>query len=125
MNMIGINLFHIIFVVPLFLYVAIFRGMVPSWVYQSLLGLGLLVLIYHAYKVIILWKASSPYLWVSMIHVFFVAPLLLFIGKNAYDTPRWAFELLALEAFAALGYHTYRIIMAVQDLHSNSSEKHV
>lgn len=118
MNMIGINLFHIVFVVPLFLYIAIFRGMVPSWVYQSLLGLGLLVLIYHAYKVIILWKASSPYLWVSMIHVFFVAPLMIFIGKSAYDTPRWAFELLALEAFAALGYHTYRIIMAVQDLHT-------
>jgi hypothetical protein len=118
MNMIGINLFHILIVVPLFLYVAIFRGLVPSWVYQSLLGLGIVVLIYHAYKVIILWKASSPYLWVSMVHVFFVAPLMIFIGKSAYDTPRWAFELLALEGFAALGYHTYRIIMAVQDLHT-------
>ena len=116
--MIGINLFHILIVVPLFLYVAIFRGLVPSWVYQSLLGLGIVVLIYHAYKVIILWKASSPYLWVSMVHVFFVAPLMIFIGKSAYDTPRWAFELLALEGFAALGYHTYRIIMAVQDLHT-------
>jgi len=114
--MIAINLFHIFVVAPLFLYVSFFRGLIPLWVYQGLLGLGLIVLLYHAYKVMILWRASSPYLWVSLIHVFFVAPLLIFIGKNAYDTPRWAFELLALEGFAALGYHMYRIVIAVQDM---------
>lgn len=116
MSMIGINLFHILVISPFFLYIAYCRGLVPSWVYQGLVALGLLVLVYHSYKVMVLWRASSPNLWINLIHVFFVAPLLLFIGKSAYDTPRWAFEVLALEAFAALGYHTYRIVLAVQDM---------
>jgi hypothetical protein len=45
-----------------------------------------------------------------------VGPLLLFIGAKGYDTPRWAFELLAMTAFAAFGYHLYSIVIDVNDM---------
>jgi hypothetical protein len=51
-----------------------------------------------------------------MIHLLAIAPLLLFIGSKGYDTPRWAFEVLAILAFGALGYNLYAIVMDVQEM---------
>lgn len=111
---IPINLFHILFVAPLFLYVAFVRGQLPSWIFQALLGLGIVVGIYHLYSSIMKWRAASPSLWINLIHVLFVAPLLIFIGTQNYDTPRWAFEVLAMASFATFGYHLYSIVQALQ-----------
>ncbi len=113
---IAVSIFHILFVVPLFLYVAFVRGQLPSWIFPTLLALGLLILVYHLYKVMIKWKAHNPSVWVNIIHVAFVAPLLIFIGAKSYDTPRWAFEVLAMQGFAALGYHLYSIVMELQEM---------
>lgn len=114
-----LSLFHIFVVVPMLLYVAFVRGQMPPWVFPALLGLGGVILIYHMYRLIVKWKAASQSVWVNVIHVLFVAPLLLFIGTQAYDTPRWAYELLVMQAFAALGYHMYSLIISLQ----NMSEK--
>jgi len=92
------------------------RGLAPPWVYQALLGLGIVILIYHLYKTIIKWRANSLSAWVNIIHVLFVAPLMIYIGKNAYDTPRWAFEVLAMLSFSAVGYHLYQFVLAVQNI---------
>ncbi len=92
------------------------RGQLVPWVFMMLTGLGLVLLVYHAYKSVIKWKAHSPSVWVNIFHVLIVAPLLLFIGSQSYDTPRWAFEVLAMMGFAALGYHIYSIIMELQTL---------
>jgi hypothetical protein len=81
-----------------------------------LLGLGIVILIYHLYKTIIKWRANSLSVWVNIIHILFVAPLMIYIGKNAYDTPRWAFELLAMLSFSAVGYHLYNLIIDVQNI---------
>lgn len=116
MRGIGINLFHILIIAPLLFYISIFRGFVPLWAYQGILILGIIVLIYHTYRLITKWKSNSPSVWVNVIHVIFVAPLLIYIGKNAYDTPRWAFETLLLSAFATIGYHLYTIVLYVQEL---------
>ena len=113
---IGLNLFHIFVVFPLFFYVAFMRGLAPPWVYQALLGLGIVILIYHLYKTIVKWRANSLSVWVNIIHILFVAPLMIYIGKNAYDTPRWAFELLAMLSFSAVGYHLYNLIIDVQNI---------
>jgi hypothetical protein len=119
MSRITLNVFHICVVFPLLMYVAVFRGFAPLWVYQGIVILGILLLIYHAYLVITKWKAQSPSVWVNVIHVLFIAPLLIFIGKNGYDTPRWAFECLSLLAFAALGYNFYSILQNIQALKTN------
>jgi hypothetical protein len=118
---IGISIFHIFAIVPLFLYVAFIRGQVVSWVYQAFLGLGIVILLYHAFKVIVKWKANAPSVWVNIFHVLAVAPLMIYIGSQAYDTPRWAYEILAMFGFAALGYHIYSIVMEVQ--YMNDKEK--
>ena len=113
-----INIFHILVVAPFLLYVAIVRGQLMPWIFSVLSGLGIILIVYHGYKTFIKWKANSPSLWVNAIHLFAVGPLLLFIGSKGYDTPRWAFELLALFAFAALGYHIYSIIVKAQEMSS-------
>ena len=113
---INLSLFHIFIVAPFFLYVAFMRGQLVPWVFMVLTGLGLLLLVYHSYKTIIKWKAHSPSVWVNIFHVLLIAPLLLFIGSKSYDTPRWAFEVLAMAGFAALGYHIYSIVMELQHI---------
>ena len=60
----------------------------------------------------------KPVFWqtVNLMHIFFVGPLLIYIGKNDYSTPKWAFEVLGLAAFATLGYNIYQLILMVSNL---------
>ena len=115
---IPIALFHIFVVAPFFLYVAFVRGQLMPWIFSALLGLGIVIMVYHAYKTVIKWQAHSISAWVNIIHVVAIAPLLIFIGASGYDTPRWAFEVLAMFGFGALGYHLYNLVLAVQDIHT-------
>lgn len=113
---IALSLFHILIVVPFLLYVAFVRGQLMPWIFTVLQSLGILILVYHSYKIIIKWKAKSLSVWINILHVATVAPLLLFIGSKGYDTPRWAFEVLAMLGFAALGYHLYSIVLEIKDI---------
>ena len=120
-----LSLFHIFVVVPMLLYVAFVRGQMPPWVFPALLGLGGVILIYHMYRLIVKWKAASQSVWVNVIHVLFVAPLLLFIGTQAYDTPRWAYELPgvldpAVPEFGRESWRSYPTCW-VQGLHPGTS----
>jgi hypothetical protein len=119
---IALSIFHILVVSPFFLYVAFVRGQLEPWVFTVLQGLGLLLLIYHSYKTIIKWKAHSMSVWVNILHIVAVAPLLLYIGSMGYDTPRWAFEILAMLGFAALGYHIYSMILEIQKMYSDDNK---
>ena len=114
---IPIALFHILVVAPFFLYVAIVRGQLMPWIFSALLGLGLVIMVYHAYKTVIKWQAHSLSAWVNIIHVIAIAPLLIFIGASGYDTPRWAFEVLAMFGFGAAGYHLYNLVLEIQDMY--------
>ena len=107
-----LGLFLIFAVVPLFLYVAISRAATATAVYGVLLALGVIILLYHGFKAWRKFVAGSSGLWINLIHMLFVAPLLIYIGYREKDTPRYAYELLALIAFAALGYHTYHLIIS-------------
>jgi len=75
------------------------------------------------YKAVIRWKEKSPFLWVNIMHIIFVGPLLVYIGKNDYNTPRWAFEILALAAFAALGYNVYQLVIDVSKMRTVRPEE--
>lgn len=108
-------LFHIFLVVPLFLYIAFVRSDTPLWLFRTVTVLGIIILIYHAYKIVLKWN-RSPSVWVNILHVLAIAPLLIYIGTNGTSTPRWAFEILAMEGFAALGYHIYGLILEVQEV---------
>ena len=55
-----INLFHILFVAPLFYYLASKRGDVDPKVYDMLYGLAIGIAVYHLYKLMDLKKQNAP-----------------------------------------------------------------
>lgn len=117
-----LSLFHIFAVVPLFLYVAIQRGNIPTGLYGFLLALGAFITVYHGYKAFTRYMSGSSSLWVNLIHVLYIGPLLIYIGYREKDTPRYAYELLALAGFAALGYHMYQLVLSMNVLIDESKK---
>lgn len=101
-----VHLFHILIVGSLFLYVGRYKTLIPATMYPILLGLGLIIIFYHCFKVYNYIKLGKSY-WVNLIHIFIVGPLLAYIGYNREKTPRLYFELLLMLGFAAIGYHGY------------------
>jgi threonine/homoserine/homoserine lactone efflux protein len=120
---IQLSAFHVLVISPFFLYVAFVRGQLMPWVFTVLQVLGLVVLLYHAYRIVTRWKGQGLTVWVNILHVLAVAPILLYIGCMGYDTPRWAFEVLAMLGFAALGYHIYQIVLAVQKMYKDAPQQ--
>lgn len=106
-----LSLFHIFAVVPFFLYIALNRANTPYYVYKVAFIVGVVITLYHAYKAFLKYKAGSVSLWVNVMHFLFIGPLLAYIGSQEQNTPRAAYELLAITAFGALGYHTYYLIV--------------
>lgn len=109
-NHFWLAIIHLLFVVPLFLYVGFTRADTPRWLYLALLAIGVVVLVYHGFKLIVRLKNRSGYSWVNAIHVLLVAPLLIYIGYNKKETPRFGYELLLMGGFAAAGYHLFSIV---------------
>jgi len=101
-----VHLFHILIVGGLFIYVGINRDKIYKPIFISLLYLGLLIILYHLYKIYGYIKQGKG-IWVNLIHVFIVGPLLIYIGFNGEKTTRKFFELLLMLGFASIGYHLY------------------
>ena len=101
-----VHLFHIIIVGSLFLYVGINREKTNPILYPILLGLGIIIILYHIYKTYKYIKENKGY-WVNLIHIFLVGPLLIYIGYNGEKTTRKFFEILMMLGFSAIGYHGY------------------
>lgn len=112
---------HLLFVVPLFLYVGFLRADTPHWLYLALFAIGVVILVYHGFKLIIRLKNRSSYSWVNALHVLLVAPLLIYIGYHKKDTPRFGYELLLMSGFAAAGYHLFSVVKQLQ-AHPESSK---
>jgi hypothetical protein len=106
--------FHIIAVVPLFLFVGFQRAATPEWLYHVLFGLGILLLVYHGIKGIIRIMAKSGAAWINIFHAIIVAPLLIWIGYFGKKTERPAYELLLMVGFAALGYHMKNLLVLTE-----------
>ena len=98
---------HLLFVVPLFLYVGFTRADTPHWLYLAFLAIGIVILVYHGFKLIVRLKNRSGYSWVNALHVLTIAPLLIYIGYTGEKTARKYFEMLLMLGFAAIGYHLY------------------
>jgi len=101
-----VHLFHILIVGGLFIYVGINRDKIYKPIFTGLLYLGLLIILYHLYKIYGYIKQGKG-IWVNLIHVFIVGPLLIYIGFNGEKTTRKFFELLLMLGFASIGYHLY------------------
>jgi hypothetical protein len=104
-----VEAFHVLVVSVLFLYVGIYRNSIVPWMYGVLLGLGLIIVVYHIYK---LWlKGGGLKGWVNWIHVLLIGPLLIYIGYTREKTARLFYEIVLMLGFAALGYHGYYLAL--------------
>jgi hypothetical protein len=115
MNPIILGIFHLVVVVPLFLFVGFQRAATPQWVYTILFGLGLFVLVYHGYFSIVRLHAKSELAWKNLFHLILIAPLLLWIGYHEKKTGKPFYELMLIAGFASLGYHLKNIVFALKD----------
>jgi hypothetical protein len=113
-------IFHLFFVVPLFLYVGIQRAANPEWMYNILFGLGILLLVYQGSKAVIRYAAGSGRTWINAFHALLIAPLLIWIGYYGKKTERPAYELLLIAGFGALGYHLKSLIVISQTFVKNT-----
>ena len=109
-----IAVMHVVVIAPLLLFIGFNRAATPEWLYNVIFGLGILVLVYHGYRAITRILAASPLAWINLIHVFIVAPLLLWIGHYGKRTERPAYDMLLIAAFGALGFQLYRVIVMSQ-----------
>jgi hypothetical protein len=104
-----VHLFHILFVGGLFLYVGISKTNIPAFLYTLLIILGFVIIFYHGFKIYKKLKQGiNP--WINYIHLFLIGPLLICIGINKKNTPRYYFEILLMLGFASIGYHTYYLL---------------
>jgi hypothetical protein len=101
-----VHLFHMLIVGGLFLYVGTQTTGIPKMMFPMLLGVGAIIILYHAFKVYSKILQGKGY-WVNLIHILLVGPLLLYIGYNGDTTARLYFELLLMLGFASIGYHGY------------------
>ena len=115
-----LSMFHILLIVPFFLYIGYQRGATPQWVYMATFVIGAIIGIYHGYKFVIRVLTRSEYAWINAIHFILVAPLLLYIGYHKKNTPRFAYELLLMLGFAAGGYHLFSLVKLL-DVHYESA----
>jgi hypothetical protein len=115
-------LFHLLAIVPFFLYVGLQRSATPPIVYTVLLSLGVIITLYHGYKAWVRYMASSPYLYVNIIHFLYLGPLLIYIGAKGRDAPRWAYEVLLMFAFAAGGYHLYSLVQQMNNVRTDEQK---
>lgn len=107
-----VHLFHIVIVGSLFLYVGIKKTNIPKNMYSILLVLGVIIIFYHIFKVYSYIIKNKRY-WVNLIHIFFIGPLLIYIGYNRENVSRKYFELLLMFGFASIGYHGYYLLTSM------------
>ena len=100
-----IHLAHIFIFSGLLAFIGIKQEKMPKFIYPVILSTGALVIVYHIYKS--LFKKDA---WINYIHIFILGPLLVYIGLYKEETPKKAFEISLMLAFASLGYHAYYLI---------------
>jgi hypothetical protein len=111
-----LSLFHLAIIAPLFLFIGFQRASVPHWLYTAILTIGIIIFLYHGFKLFFRIRANSSHAWINAIHVFLVAPLLIYIGYHNKETPRAAYEVLLMAGFAAVGYHLFSLVKWVGTL---------
>lgn len=107
-----VHLFHILIVGTLFLFVGIQRTNIPKISFPFLLGLSIIIILYHIFKAYTNIIKGNSY-WVNLIHIFLIGPLLLYIGYYGERTARLFFELLLMLGFASIGYHGYYLVSSL------------
>lgn len=105
--------FYICIIVPVLVYVGVQRANTSEYVFKGLLGLGLILFLYHLYGAYIKWRAGSSNFtlpWTDFLYMVISIPLI-WIGFYEKEASRQHYEMLLLLAFGTLGYNVYTIIL--------------
>lgn len=105
--------FYICIIVPVLVYVGVQRADTSEYVFKGLLGLGLILFLYHLYGAYIKWRAGSSNFtlpWTDFLYMVISIPLI-WIGFYEKEASRQHYEMLLLLAFGTLGYNVYTIIL--------------
>jgi len=100
-----VHLAHILIFSTLLGYIGIIQAKMPPFMYPVILATGTIIIAYHLYKSF--FKKDA---WINYIHILIVGPLFVYIGLKKEDTPRKAFEIALMLAFASFGYHGYYLL---------------
>lgn len=103
------RLIHIFLIGGLLLYIGIRKTNTLPLVYHFTLITGIIVFIVHTiigYQKLIISRLP----WVSCIHLFCVAPILIYVGYYQNQSRLLFYELLLLLGFSCIGYHTYYLL---------------
>ena len=106
-------IFYICIIVPVLVYVGVQRADTSEYVFKGLLGLGLILFLYHLYGAYIKWRAGSSNFtlpWTDFLYMVISIPLI-WIGFYEKEASRQHYEMLLLLAFGTLGYNVYTIIL--------------
>jgi len=102
-----LHLLHIFIIGGFLLYVGTKRQSLSTNWFRVMMILGIVVILYHAYK----YFGTNKGYWVKVFHFLIVGPLLLYTGYLGTSAPRYLFEYILFTAFAAIGYHTYYLLL--------------
>ena len=103
------RLIHIFLIGGLLLYLGIRKTNTQHIVYHFTLITGIIVFIVHSiigYQKLMVLRLP----WVSYIHLFCVAPILIYVGYYQNQSRLLFYELLLLLGFSCIGYHTYYLL---------------
>lgn len=104
MNHTLIHALHIIIFGPLLL--AIGLGYLAAYPYV-VITIGAGIILYHSFRFYRKYNAGAPY-WTNLIHILLVGPALIAEGSLS-NPPTWLREVILMFAFAAIGWHGYKI----------------
>ena len=82
------------------------KDKLPKMMYPVIFLLGIIVLLYHIYKMI---YNKDP--WIHYIHLIYIGPLLLYIGWYQEKSSPKAFLIAIMIAGATFAYHLYRLLI--------------
>jgi hypothetical protein len=111
---VAISMMHLFIIAPLLLYIGTHRESTPYYLFTILFYTGLFVLLYHSIRFALRFMNTYSYHYVNLIHIFIIAPVLIWIGYKQKNTLRMWYELLMMLVFSLIGYHIFKIINLLQ-----------
>ena len=89
-----IYLSHILFGGPLLAYVGFMKQKTHNHVYKLLLLVGVIIALYHLYKLYIKFSKKKYISYVNLLHLLLVVPLLIYVGLYKEKVVYPTFDLL-------------------------------
>jgi len=108
-NLIYLYLFHLLVIAPLFIYVGYNKKNINNYIFLSLLVLGIINLTYHLYLVYNYYNKFKFINHLNIMHILFVAPLLIYVGYFKNDTPSIYLDYLFIMGSGLALYFIYKL----------------